>query len=95
MRSDFCAFILSHGRASNIRTYNLLKKCGYTGDIIIVIDNEDKELDEYYKLYGEQVFVFNKRFNAYKNDFVDNFDKQNQVIDARNALWDIAKELGY
>lgn len=95
MRSDFCAFILSHGRANNVRTYNLLRKCGYTGDIRILIDNEDEDLEEYFKVYGDEVVVFNKRFHAYKTDFVDNFDKQNQVVNARNYIWDIAKELGY
>lgn len=95
MRSDFCAFILSHGRAENVITYTLLRRCGYTGRIFIVIDNEDSMCDDYKERYGDDVIVFNKRYHYYENDFVDNFDGQNQVINARNALWDIAKELGY
>ena len=95
MRADFCAFILTHGRPNRVKTYDLLRKCGYTGKIFLVVDNEDKTLDEYFEKYGDEVIVFNKRFYAKDNDFVDNFDKQNQVINARNALWDIAKELGY
>lgn len=95
MRSDFCAFILSHGRANNVRTYSLLRKSGYTGDIRIVIDNEDESMQEYIDMYGDEIVIFNKRFHAYKTDFVDNFDKQNQVVNARNSLFDIARELGY
>lgn len=95
MRSDFCAFILTHGRANRVKTYDLLRKLGYTGRIILVIDNEDKSINEYFDKYSDDVVVFNKRFHEDKNDFVDNFDKQNQVVNARNALWDIARDLGY
>ena len=95
MRNDFCAFILSHGRAENVITYALLRRCGYTGRIIIVIDNEDSMYDEYKKCFGDDVVVFNKRYHADENDFCDNLDKWNQVINARNELWRIAQELGY
>ena len=60
MRSDFCAFILSHGRAENVITYTLLRRCGYTGRIFIVIDNEDSMCDDYKERYGDDVIVFNK-----------------------------------
>lgn len=95
MRSDFCAFILTHGRPNRVKTYDLLRKLGYTGPIYLIVDNEDASISEYYARFGDEVFVFNKRFHESENDFVDNFDKQNQVINARNRLWDIAKELGY
>ena len=42
MRSDFAAFILTHGRAGSVITDKTLRKCGYTGPIVYVIDNEDK-----------------------------------------------------
>ena len=48
---DFAVFILTHGRPDNVITYNTLKKAGYTGDIYIVIDNEDK-LKELIKKIG-------------------------------------------
>lgn len=39
--NSFVVFILSHGRASNVKTLRTLKRAGYTGKVIIVIDNED------------------------------------------------------
>lgn len=42
MRSDFVVFILTHGRADSVITDKTLRKCGYTGPIVYVIDNEDK-----------------------------------------------------
>ena len=47
MRDDFAVFILSHGRSDKIKTYNTLKKQGYTGKIYIIIDNEDVTADRY------------------------------------------------
>lgn len=95
MRSDFCAFILSHGRAKNVRTYQLLKKCGYTGDIRIVIDNEDGTAKDYFEEFGDEVVVFNKPFVANTFDACDNQDNRKTIVYARNACFDLAKELGY
>ena len=48
MLNDFAVFILSHGRADNIKTLKMLEDGNYTGDWYIVIDNEDKTADRYY-----------------------------------------------
>ena len=53
MRDDFAAFILTHGRADNVITYNTLRKQGYTGKIILLIDNEDAQIDDYKRKYGD------------------------------------------
>ena len=45
----FCAFILSHGRPDKVYTYKALQASGYTGDIIILCDNEDKTIHQYRK----------------------------------------------
>lgn len=51
--SDFCTFILSHGRPNNIRTLHPLLNTGnYSGPWYIVIDNEDPTAETYYQLYG-------------------------------------------
>ena len=55
MRSDFAAFILTHGRAGSVITDKTLRKCGYTGPIVYVIDNEDKVAAEYYAKYKNVV----------------------------------------
>lgn len=61
MRDDFAVFILTHGRAKQQKTVKTLKRCGYTGRLYLIVDDEDKELDEYIRLYGSDVITFSKR----------------------------------
>jgi len=92
---DFAVFILTHGCANKVVTYNTLLKCGYNGDIIILIDNEDKQAKEYKNKFGDQVHIFDKAAIAKKFDVGDNFNDKAAVVFARNACFDIAKKLGY
>lgn len=95
MRSDFVAFILTHGRPNHVKTYELLRKCGYTGDIRVVVDNEDTTIPSYIDKYGEEVVIFNKPFIANTFDTCDNQDNRKAIVYARNACFDLARELGY
>lgn len=95
MRNDFVAFILTHGRPNRVKTYELLRKCGYTGDIRIVVDNEDATLQEYIDKYEEEVVIFNKPFIANTFDTCDNQANRKAIVYARNACFDLARELGY
>jgi hypothetical protein len=45
--SDFVVFILTNGRPDNVHTARSLRNHGYTGKIIVVIDDEDKTAEEY------------------------------------------------
>ena len=93
--NDFAVFILTHGRADNVITFKTLKKCGYTGPIYLVIDNEDKMTNEYIKNFGEEnVKIFDKKKMADSIDEGNNFDNRKVIIHARNACFEIAKELG-
>lgn len=47
MRDDFAVMICSHGRAETLTTYDALKKHGYSGKIIIVIDDEEAAAQGY------------------------------------------------
>lgn len=95
MRDDFAVFILTHGRPDNVITYETLKKFNYKGKIYLVIDNEDKKANEYYALYGsENVKMFDKLKKSKEFDTADNFEERRTVVYARNACFDIAKELG-
>ena len=95
MRDDFAVFILTHGRPDNVITYNTLQKFGYNGRCYLVIDNEDKKADEYYKTFGEEnVKMFDKLAISKEFDTVDNSDERRTVVYARNACFKIAKELG-
>ena len=91
---SFVVFILSHGRAGNVKTLRMLKKQGYTGKTIIVVDNEDELRNEYKRIYGkENIIVFDK--SKVEADTMDNFNKREIVVYARNIVFDIAKKLGY
>ena len=94
MNKDFAVFILTHGRPENVVTYNTIKNQGYTGDIYIVIDNEDKSADTYYKNFGDKVIMFDKKAIAKTFDEADNFEDRRSIVYARNACFNIAKELG-
>lgn len=94
MRDDFCAFILTHGRPDRLYTLNTLKRCGYTGKVYIVIDNEDKTADEYKRRYGDMVLQFDKAAIAKTFDEGDNFNDRRAIIYARNACFDLAKQVG-
>ena len=94
---EFCVFILSYGRAEDVRTAKTLLKDGgsFSQDYYIVCSDDDKSLDTYIKNYGDRVLVFNKDEMAPYTDTGDNFDKRNVVIFARNICFSFAKKLGY
>lgn len=95
-KNDFCIFILSHGRANKVLTYNSLKKAGCKIPIYIIIDNEDKTANEYYGNFGrENVVMFDKLAISKTFDTGDNFNNRKCIIYARNACFEIAKKLGY
>lgn len=94
MRDDFAVFILSHGRSDRVFTLNPLFGGGYTGKWYIIIDDEDKEADKYKKRYGEHVYQFSKAAYDDTFDIMDLHTDRRVVVYARNACFDIAKELG-
>lgn len=96
MVNDFCAFILTHGRAENVKTLNSLLNHGYTGPIIFVVDDEDGQKDRYIEKFGaENVEIFSKTEIAKTFDRGDNFDKRGAIIYARNVCFEIARKRGY
>jgi len=92
---DFAVFILTHGRPNNVKTLSTLKKCGYTGEIYFIVDNEDKTIEQYQKNYGiENLKIFDKKSMADNVDEGNNFDERRTITHARNACFKIAKDLG-
>lgn len=92
---DFVVFILTHGRPDNVITLATLKKCGYTGPIYFIVDNEDKKADQYVKNFGEgNVIIFDKKKYADDCDEGNNFDERRTITMARNACFDAAKVVG-
>ena len=94
MRGDFVAFILTHGRAGSVITDKTLRKCGYTGPIVYVIDNEDRQVDKYKQKFHD-VIMFDKLSISKTFDEADNFEDRRSIVYARNACFEKAKELGY
>lgn len=91
----FAVFILTHGRANCVYTYEALRKHGYTGEIYLVCDDEDKQIKQYLALYGlDSVIVFNKQEAIDNTDSGDNLKKRNSVVYARNHNFKIAADLG-
>lgn len=93
---DFCVFIITHGRPNNVYTIDTLKKYNYTGVYYLILDNEDKKVDQYYKKYdSDKIIVFDKLEIANKTDEYNNFDNRRTTTHARNACFDIAEKLGF
>lgn len=90
---DFVAFILTHGRADNVKTYATLRKGGYTGDIRLIIDDEDDQADDYFRNFPGEVVQFHKA--GVECDTYDNRKERRVILFARNAAFDIAEKLGY
>lgn len=93
---NFCAMILTHGRADNVKTLTSLRGQGYTGPVVMVVDDEDEQVGRYIENFGEEnVEIFSKTEIAKTFDRGDNFDKRGAIIYARNVCFDIAKKRGY
>jgi len=91
---NFAVIILTHGRAEKVYTHNTLRKYGYTGNIYLMIDNEDEQYQEYKNIYKDKVIVFDKQKAIDITDSADNFKKRNSVVYARNYVYVKAKEIG-
>lgn len=94
MREDFVAFILTHGRPDRVFTYETLRRGGYTGRIVLVVDDEDRTVEEYQRRFPGEVVVFSKQAVAQRIDEGDNFNDRRAIIYARNACFGIAETLG-
>lgn len=94
MRDDFCVFILTHGRPNKVHTWETLQRCGYTGKVFFVVDDEDSTVDKYRENFGDKVLVFSKEEVAQTFDEADNFDDRRCIVYARNKCFDLAREVG-
>ena len=91
---DFAVFILTHGRPDTIHTLDTLKRGNYTGKWYLVIDNEDKQAERYYEKYGkERVIMFDKLAVSKTFDTADLSQERRAIVYARNACFQIAKDL--
>lgn len=95
VRSDFCVFILTHGRADNVITVKTLRRQGYTGRVFLVIDDLDEQVERYRENFGaENVLVFDKEDAWRRCDPMDNAHRMGVILYARNACFDLARKVG-
>ena len=94
MRDDFAVFILTHGRPDKVVTLNSLMAGNYSGKWYIVIDNEDDTEDEYRRLFGDKVLQFDKLAISKTFDTADLAEDRRTIVYARNACFDLAKQVG-
>lgn len=94
-KNNYAIFVLTNRRPKNQITLRTLKKVGYTGKVYLVCDDEDPTLSEYKELYGDKVLVFSKRKYLGKFDLMTNEVRFNAVVYARNAVYDLARRLGF
>lgn len=92
---SFCAFVLSHGRPDSVATIDALDRSGYTGDWRIVCDDEDATLPRYVARFGaDRVMTFSKAAVAATFDTADLSTDWRSVVFARNACFDLARQVG-
>lgn len=92
--NDFTVFIISYQRPDRVYTYRTLRKQGYTGDVYIVVSEDDNTVEEYKKKFKNKVVVFNK--DDYEVDLFDNlYENKRTDLFSRIASYDIARKLGY
>ena len=94
MRSDFCTFIISHGRPDKVITYTTLLGAGYTGKVYIVIDDEDNTAEQYRAKFPGIVLMFSKEAVSKTFDEGDNSDNRRTTSYVRNACFDLAEQVG-
>lgn len=93
MENDkFAVFILVYGRPYKNLTYDTLLKCGYTGKVYFVGDNTDKEIIEYKKIYGDDLFIIDKYKISKKYDSGDNSQDLRSTMYAANSIFDLAEQ---
>lgn len=93
-KNKYSVFIISHGRANNQLTVNSLRKCGYNDKIYIIVDNLDKQVDEYIEnANGNEIVIFDKEKIFETCDTMDNFHNLSSALYARNFCFELAKRL--
>lgn len=90
----FAVIILTHKRPKKQITLRTLRNSGYTGKVFLLCDTRDPTLKEYQEEYGDMVLTFDKKKYLDKFDLMTNEVRYDAVVFARNAVYDVAKEIG-
>ena len=96
--NNFAIFITTHERSQSQLSLSALRNGGYTGKIYLIIDNEDRQINDYKKYINEntEILIFDKKKIASVSDCFISFnlnDIPKAVLFARIACEDFAKKL--
>ncbi len=95
-KNDLIIYILSYGRTSQIPTLQTLNKFGMLDiPVKIVIGNDDPQIDNYIKNYGEAVLVFDKHDYLDVDLLINGKPSMRKATYARNFILDHARKNGY
>jgi hypothetical protein len=93
--NNFAVLILTNNRPEKVITIKNLRDQGYTGRIVLVLDDQDKTLNQYKSNYpNDEFYVFNKQEAMNLTDSADNTNNPKAVVYARNMCFKIASDLG-
>ena len=90
--NNFAIFIMVHGRPDKMWTYHSLRKHGYTGKIYLVADDMDDTVEEYKKIYKDELLVFDKKKASLNMDAGDNSGDFRSTLYSANTIFELAKE---
>ena len=94
--NDFVVIILCHCRPYDTTTPATLRKFGYTGDIILLLDDEDPTIDEYRKQYPDlPIEIFSKDELLLRTDIMNSHVNKSCGVYARNVCFEVAEKYGY
>lgn len=95
-KNDFVVIILCHCRPHDTTTVDTLRKFGYTGDIILLLDDEDPTLYEYYVEFPDlTIEVFSKDELLLRTDVMNSNVNKSCGVYARNMCFEVAEKYGY
>jgi hypothetical protein len=91
---NYAVMICTHGRPNAQHTLKTLRDCGYTGKIILIVDDEDDTLPELMmKTFGEaEIVEFNKQMWIDTSDTGTNENQRKCILYAKNFCEDLAKD---
>ena len=95
MKYDFAIFIMVYGRPEKNKTFRMLKKNNFKGEVFLVADNTDEKLDGYIEKFGDKVLVFDKKKVAKTMDSGDNTMDLRSTLFSANTIFDLAEQKGY
>lgn len=92
--NDFVIFICTHGRPDRQHTYDTLKRAGYTGKIVFVVDDEDDSVSELRKNFPDDIIMrFCKQYILEKSPTVSQIPNRKTILYAKNACEEFAQAM--